>query len=213
MTYSPLYRAFPSVLLAAFLTIAASVGAQTTGGTVLRWTAPGDDGYSGTAAGYQIRYQAFALGPLNTEAEWQTATPVYNLPFPSVAGRIDSAMVVGLTVNSAYYFALRAFDEANNFSVLSNSPLLVMTAMDCCTGTVGNVNGMDGDAPTISDIAMLIDHVFVSNRPVWCVAEADINQSGGAYPEQGPNGDITISDITFLVDHLFISNRLMLPCF
>ena len=60
---------------------------------------------------------------------------------------------------------------------------------------------------------MLIDHVFLTNRPVWCAAEADINQSGGLTPEQGPGGDITISDITILVDHLFVSGRSLPSCF
>jgi hypothetical protein len=213
MTISSPFRLRTSTLLLTFLAISLTAKAQTTGGTVLRWTAPGDDGYTGTASGYQVRYQPMARGSLNTEAEWQVATSVPNLPFPSPAGRRDSVMVLGLTVGSAYYFALRAFDDAGNYSLLSNSPLIVMVAMDCCTGMVGNVNGADGDEPTISDIAMLIDHVFVSNQPIWCAAEADINQSGGQNPQQGPNGDITISDITILVDHVFISNRPLPNCY
>jgi len=35
-----------------------------------------------------------------------------------------------------------------------------------------------------------------------CLAEADVNQSGGVYPGCG---DITISDIATLIDYLFIT--------
>jgi hypothetical protein len=35
-----------------------------------------------------------------------------------------------------------------------------------------------------------------------CPAEADINQSGGAYPAAS---DLTVGDITFLIDYLYIT--------
>ena len=77
---------------------------------------------------------------------------------------------------------------------------------DCCQGRVGDVNGLGGDEPTIGDIAVIIDLLFVSADPalVSCVAEADVNQSGGAVPV---HDDITIGDITYLIDYLFITGR------
>jgi len=72
----------------------------------------------------------------------------------------------------------------------------------CCQGRVGDANQSGEDEPTISDIAMMIDHLFISNPPLECYAEADINQSGGPDPEPP---DITISDISMLIDYLFIS--------
>ena len=208
---SPL-RFSSRALVILLVVIASSVQAQQTGGIILRWTAPGDDGYVGTAAGYEIKYQAITKGPLDTQSEWQLATSVPNVPFPSRAKSIDSALVLGLTPGAAYYFALRAFDKAGNYSELSNSPLVVAVSTNCCTGLVGDVNGMGGDEPTISDVAMLIDHVFGSGRPLWCTAEADLNQSGGVAPEQGPNGDITIADIAILIDYLFVTGRPLAHC-
>jgi hypothetical protein len=191
---------------------ASAVQAEPTGGVVLRWTAPGNDNYVGTAAGYLIQYQPQASGPLDTQAEWAAATVVANVPFPSPAYSRDSVMILELTAGTKYYFALRTFDDVGNMSVLSNSPLVTAVSMDCCTGKVGNVNGLGTDEPTISDISMLIDNLFISGRPLWCVAEADINQSGGTTPQQGTGGDITIADISALIDHLFISGRALPNC-
>lgn len=75
----------------------------------------------------------------------------------------------------------------------------------CCVGRVGNANGLDGDEPTIGDIATMIDAKFITgtcNGIVDCVAEADINQSGGFDPTCA---DITIGDVSILIDYLFIT--------
>ena len=74
----------------------------------------------------------------------------------------------------------------------------------CCIGTVGNVNLDPGELVTIGDISFLIDHLFITGARVPCETEADINQSGGLHPVQGPGGDLTIGDISILIDHLFI---------
>jgi hypothetical protein len=74
----------------------------------------------------------------------------------------------------------------------------------CCLGRVGNANGVGGDEPTISDISVVIDALFISGDPsvIVCLAEADINQSGGVDPIAS---DITIGDISYLIDYLFIT--------
>jgi len=75
---------------------------------------------------------------------------------------------------------------------------------DCCLGRVGDANGQSGDEPTISDISVIIDLLFISQSPdvIPCLAEADVNQSGGQYPQKE---DLTISDISILIDYLFIT--------
>ena len=93
------------------------------GVVVLQWTAPGDDGYDGQAAGYDLRYQISQLGQIDTEQEWQAANQVEGEPLPSPAGQIDSMMVIGLAPGLSYYFCIKAYDEAGNYSGLSNSPL------------------------------------------------------------------------------------------
>ena len=72
----------------------------------------------------------------------------------------------------------------------------------CCVGTVGDVNGEGGDVPTIGDVSLMIDFLFISGTPPTCMAEADVNQSGGLNPLRL---DISIADVAMLIDHLFIS--------
>jgi hypothetical protein len=74
----------------------------------------------------------------------------------------------------------------------------------CCCGRVGDANGNGGDEPTISDVTVLIDALFLSRDwdRVPCPGEADANQSGGEDPTYG---DISIGDISTLVDYLFVS--------
>jgi hypothetical protein len=75
---------------------------------------------------------------------------------------------------------------------------------DCCTGRVGDANGTGGDEPTIGDVSSMIDFLFISQSPyaVACIPEADVNQSGGQFPERD---DVTIGDISLLIDYLFIT--------
>jgi hypothetical protein len=75
---------------------------------------------------------------------------------------------------------------------------------DCCLGQVGDVNGLSGDYPTIGDLSTLLEVLFIVNdvTVLGCLAEADINGSGGADPQPE---DITIGDVAHLIDYLFIT--------
>lgn len=82
-------------------------------------------------------------------------------------------------------------------------------SVSCCSGVVGDVNQSGDDEPTIGDISMLVDNLFISGAALGCLEEADVNQSGGAAPTYA---DLTIGDISMLVDHLFISGQPLLKC-
>jgi len=83
----------------------------------LKWTAPGDDSLSGTAARYELRW---SRGPINTLADFTLATPVAVVPQPQPPGSTQSATVIGLTPRTAYWIALVTYDEVNHGSALSN---------------------------------------------------------------------------------------------
>jgi hypothetical protein len=87
------------------------------GDVVLSWTAPGDDGNSGTASAYIVKYWSWPI----VESEWIYATDVDNEPTPSPDGSTE-AMTVNLKPRRRYYFAVKAQDEAGNLSDISNSP-------------------------------------------------------------------------------------------
>jgi hypothetical protein len=84
-------------------------------------------------------------------------------------------------------------------------PVVRTISYGCCLGHVGDANGSGDDAPTIGDISTMIDAKFISGScegKIACLAEADINQSGGG---EATCDDITIGDISMLIDYLFIT--------
>jgi hypothetical protein len=76
----------------------------------------------------------------------------------------------------------------------------------CCDGRVGDANNSGEDEPTIGDVTVMIDALFIGDdwSVIPCLAEADINQSGSADPQEA---DITIGDISYLIDYLFITGE------
>jgi chitodextrinase len=83
---------------------------------MLDWTAPGDDGTSGTASAYEMRFSTSLIN----DASWNSATVVSGLPGPQPSGTRQSVVVRGLTSATTYWFAIKTVDEAGNWSGLSN---------------------------------------------------------------------------------------------
>jgi len=88
----------------------------------LRWTAPGDDGYNGTAFGYVVKYST--SGEIN-ESNWDDACTYDQSWDPKSNGSTEIHTVYGLQSNTTYWFAIKAYDEVYNYGNVSNSP--------CCT--------------------------------------------------------------------------------
>lgn len=82
----------------------------------------------------------------------------------------------------------------------------------CCAGHTGDVNGVGGDEPTISDIAALVDYLFVNRRQPDCLDEADVNVSGTLVNPPLDWRDVTISDVAYLVSHLFVGREPLPEC-
>jgi formylglycine-generating enzyme required for sulfatase activity len=88
-------------------------------GTVdLTWTAPGDDGISGTVSAYIVRHNSVPI----TEDNWNGSTGVTGEPAPQPAGSVENMTVFGLVPGRVYHFALKAQDEVPNTSGVSNTP-------------------------------------------------------------------------------------------
>lgn len=103
-----------AVAPAAVLNLAAVPGGA--GSVTLNWTAPGDDGSTGTPYAYEIRY-ATSSGTLTS---FTAATPVVGEPTPGAAGGAATMVIGGLTDGATYYFGLKTADERGNWSGLSN---------------------------------------------------------------------------------------------
>ncbi|MEW5795686.1 MAG: M1 family aminopeptidase [Candidatus Zixiibacteriota bacterium] len=105
------------------------------------------------------------------------------------------------TTEGVYSFQVGFVNPATGYSDQRRFDIAITTP-PCCSGQVGDVNGEGGDEPTIGDITMLIDLLFITGSVPDCLTEADVNQSGGPEPTVG---DISIGDVTILIDHVFIS--------
>lgn len=87
------------------------------GAAELGWTASGDDGQTGQAAEYEIRYSA---SPIVDESSWIMATDAIDAPAPQPVGSSEAIRIEGLASGS-YYFAVRAVDETGQIAAISNS--------------------------------------------------------------------------------------------
>jgi phosphodiesterase/alkaline phosphatase D-like protein len=91
--------------------------AQTTATSItLRWTTPGDDGTSGTASQFDLRYSTSPI----TASNFASATRWNSMPAPAAPGTQQSVVVTGLTPATTYYFAIKTADEVPNWSAISN---------------------------------------------------------------------------------------------
>jgi len=104
----------------------------------LRFTATGDDGTTGTVAGYDVRVKPVSGNCSGDPSTWpvapNTATP-RNHGLMAAPGTPDNENVRPLAPNAAYCVAIRAFDEVPNYSA---------------TWAVGSGTTLDGDWPLAS---------------------------------------------------------------
>ncbi|MBD3235180.1 MAG: SUMF1/EgtB/PvdO family nonheme iron enzyme [Candidatus Eisenbacteria bacterium] len=82
----------------------------------LRWTTTGDDGNTGVASQYDLRY---AHEPIN-DTTWLEATQVAGEPDPAAPGNVQTFRIDSLAFDTHYYFSMKVGDEVPNWSLLSN---------------------------------------------------------------------------------------------
>jgi hypothetical protein len=108
-----LYRVGDNVAPAAVTDLYPSVVFDTR--ITVSWTAPGDDGNVGTASTYDLRSATFPI----TAQNFNSATPTNPQPVPQISGTMQNYEFTGLEC-TPYYFAIKARDEALNWSPVSN---------------------------------------------------------------------------------------------
>ncbi len=74
----------------------------------------------------------------------------------------------------------------------------------CCLEPTGNVDCSADELITMSDLTVMIDHLFITLSPLCCPAEANTDGSSDEL--------ITMGDLTALIDHLFITLSPLPPC-
>ena len=81
------------------------------GSISIQWSSTGDDGTSGSAILYEVRTSTSTISSGN----WLMATRAFNEPTPDPnSGVTESMTVANLAAGTAYYVAVRAFDEWGN---------------------------------------------------------------------------------------------------
>jgi len=93
-----------------------SAGSPTATSVPLTWLATGDDGSTGQASSYDLRYSTSLIDNSN----FTTATQVTGLAPPAPQGSVESVVVSGLDPGTQYFIAVKAIDDAGNTSIISN---------------------------------------------------------------------------------------------
>lgn len=130
-------------------------------GVTLNWTAPGDDGNTGSASFYDIRYSTSPI----TDGNWEASDQASGEPDPQVAGSTESFAVTGLSPSTTYYFAIKTGDEVPNWSPLSN---VISVATDA-----------EQDAPSVLDDLQVTNSTDSSLTLTW-TATGDDGSNGTA---------------------------------
>ena len=103
------------------VTTLAAVSASSTSATVT-FQATGDDGQTGTAAYYDIRY---AFAPILTDGDFRAAARMPQ-QVARASGTVENVSLNGLLSGTTYSVALRVVDDAGNASDLSNVVAVVV---------------------------------------------------------------------------------------
>ncbi len=135
----------------------------------LRWTATGDDGMTGTANRYDVRYSTTPITPEN----WEKASEAIDEPTPQAPGTKETFVVAGLTPNTTYYFAMKVIDNVGNVSPLSNIVIGKTSA-----GTVVFSDDMESgengwSAVGTNDLWHLSEHRANSPTHAWYYGDED----------------------------------------
>ncbi|MBN1503772.1 MAG: fibronectin type III domain-containing protein [Candidatus Eisenbacteria bacterium] len=114
---------------AAVLACPPEAAAETWNAVTLTWTAPGDDGSTGRATQYEVRYSTSAISGTDTTAWWSQATQCSGEPTPRTAGSTETFTVTGLEASRTYYFVMKTADEVPNWSGFSNVAVKTTSAI------------------------------------------------------------------------------------
>ncbi|RED56597.1 fibronectin type III domain-containing protein [Cohnella lupini] len=174
-----------------------SSGTVTAASVSLNWTAPGDDGSTGTATSYDVRYSLSAINAGN----WASATPATGEPTPVAAGGSQSFVVTGLSANTAYYFAVKTQDEVPNVSALSNVATATTAAAGGGSVKIALTSSMLVNESGKGDASLLVDEQATAGDPRagtggsptshWFPGYAGADHPSSVYVDLGQNFDLT----------------------
>ncbi len=126
----------------------------------LTWTAPGDDGETGHAAVYDVRY---STSPIPDEAAFAAASQCTGEPAPQSFGTAEHFIVGNLECNTLYYFAAKAIDNGVPANVSAMSNVTSAQTLDAVYG-ISNGFSLDPNPAGPYDVAVpLVGPVSITN--------------------------------------------------
>lgn len=163
-----------SLGLAVLLLLApAFARAQGADSLTLSWTAPGDDGLSGTATQYELRMSTTPI----TAANFAGGTLLTSLPAPLPAGTRQSFIARNLSRQSEYWFAIRTRDDVGNWSDISNivrwtwpadnAPPAAPTGLAAAEAGTGNAVRLSWNANSEANLAGYIVYRAIAASGPW----------------------------------------------
>ncbi len=126
----------------------------------LTWTAPGDDGTTGAAAKYIIRYSSSAN--ITTEFWWQQAKLYGEFSGPQSAGNTETKTLTGFAPDVNYWFAVRAVDDKGNMGNISNT-----TGNSTAAGYFALSQSLGGTAFAFGDMDNDVDMDLAVSGSYW----------------------------------------------
>jgi hypothetical protein len=125
----------------------------------IEWTAPGDNGPTGRAALYDLRYSALPI----TAANFAQGAKITGLPTPGAAGTTESFLVSGLADSASFYMALKAADAAGNWSAVSN----VVTRSALTTGVDPSTLELSFSLPRPNPARQSVRWAYAMPQAAW----------------------------------------------
>lgn len=118
---------------------------NSTGNSItINWISTGDDENIGKARQYDIRFSESMI----TDVNFNSALTPDSTPYPKVSGYDEIFIVEGLMPETKYYFAIKAADEAGNWSDISN----IDSATTLISGTWQMIESASLPSNMINDI-------------------------------------------------------------
>jgi hypothetical protein len=145
-----------------------SAGTITAKSAAINFTAPGDDGSTGTASAYDVRY---SYDPI-TEANFAAAKTPKALYKPLSAGSAQTIVVENLISSKSYYIAIKTYDEFGNSSGIASirvtTPTLVQPQMFTMDKFIGTNAFIDDPLDKMQAVG------FIREYHNWGWDEADV---------------------------------------
>ncbi|MCC7202839.1 MAG: putative Ig domain-containing protein [Nitrospirae bacterium] len=105
---------------------------------LLMWSAPSDDGMSGTAALYDLRYLECSASSVLADGEWDRAIEVTGEQRPQ-KGVLQTYTMTGLEAGRTYCIAIKSVDSSGHVSPVSNIVMFPLSSQSYAAGTSGFV--------------------------------------------------------------------------